>query len=129
MFWDPYGLSTWWNPFTWESDDWDAFADGAAENPFYAYFEANEYGECNRGVTGNDSDHHAMAVRRFGENMESSYGFTVAAFATGTAAQLGNFAELLSPSDDWVQDQIANNQGFMDFLEENEYPNERGCGE
>jgi len=133
-FWDPWGLSTWWNPFTWDSSDWSAAAYGA-KTPFRLVSEALEYGECNRGVTGNDHDHHAIAVRRFGQNVEKHYGFVAGAFAAKGAGVAGNVLEIalwISPfheAGDWLDDMKANDQGFMDYLEERIYPNERerGC--
>lgn len=52
--------------------------------------------------------------------MEDVYGtrFT-GALAAFLAASFGNWAEALSPSDDWAEDMDANIKGFWDYLYEN----------
>ncbi|MDD5263080.1 MAG: RHS repeat-associated core domain-containing protein [Methylacidiphilales bacterium] len=60
---DPFGLA----PGDW----WDI------RTPFYNENRAMEYAESMRGKGGNDSDHHAIAVREFAHNMECSYGKAV----------------------------------------------------
>lgn len=88
---DPLGLA----PGDW----WDV------RTPSHLSDQASRYAETMRGKTGNDSDHHSIAVRNFGERMEDVYGT--------------RFTEALSPSDDWAEDMGANIKGFWDYLYEN----------
>jgi RHS repeat-associated protein len=135
---DPLGLWNIANPFTWglpsnpgenplnpfdSSAEWDATAEGAMR-PFRMPGEAREFGERNRGCTGNDSDHHAIAVRHFGELVEDQYGFVAGAFGAYAAGLVGNIAEVIAPSSDWSSDLDANTQGYMDYLEQNHYAGE-----
>jgi hypothetical protein len=136
---DPLGLWNLWNPFTYglpsnpgenpwnpvdSSAEWGAMRDGAMR-PFDMPQEAMDYGDRNRGCNGNDSDHHAIAVRRYGELVEDQYGFLAGAFGAYAAGVAGNIGEVLAPSSDWSSDLDANSQGYMDYLEQNRYPGER----
>jgi len=94
--------------------------------------EAMSYGERNRGCNGNDSDHHAIAARRFGEQVEEQYGFVPGAFGAYGAGVIGNLSEMIgviiepsSYSEDFWNDIEANDRGFMDYLEKNRCPGER----
>jgi len=143
---DPTGLWNLWNPLTWglprqagenpwnpvdSSAEWRATAEGA-KRPFQMLGEAMDYGERNRGCNGNDSDHHAIAARYFGEQVEEQYGFVAGAFAAYGAGVVGNLSEIIgvvidpsSYSEDFWNDIEANDRGFIDYLEKNRCPGER----
>ncbi|MDD5262791.1 MAG: hypothetical protein PHD76_13175 [Methylacidiphilales bacterium] len=95
---DPFGLA----PGDW----WDI------RTPFYNENRAMEYAESMRGKGGNDSDHHAIAVREFAHNMECSYGKAVGWLSAILGASGGNWAEIFSPSSDYQEDMEANIYGI-----------------
>jgi RHS repeat-associated protein len=97
------GPGDWWDPRT----------------PTYLSDLAQNYANTLRGRTGNDSDHHSVAVRDFAERMEQTYGGRFAGLLSALiAAAVGNVEELFSPSDDALEDMDANLRGFWDYYYE-----------
>ncbi|HEV2805455.1 MAG TPA: RHS repeat-associated core domain-containing protein [Chthoniobacterales bacterium] len=108
-------------------DWWDV------RTPAYLADQASRYAEGYRGKNGNDSDHHSIAVRDFGDRAANTYGSrAIGAAAAFLGSVFGNWAELLAPSDDWAEDMDANDRGFWDYLYRNKDrsevpPNECRC--
>ena len=81
---------------------------------------ALEYGEEMRGRSGDDSCHHALAVRMFGEIVEYAFGNTfgheLGFLGSVGAAVAGTIAEAVAPSSDWRDDMSANWHGVTLYV-------------
>jgi len=66
-----------------------------------------------RGRSGDDSAHHAIAVREFGKNVDMFLGPFAGYLSALGAAAAGNYVELSAPSPDAVQDTESNLEGIF----------------
>jgi len=113
--WDPWGMA----PGDW----WDV------RTPAHNRQAAEDYGESMRGRGGNDSDHHAIAVRDFAERMEDSYGSSaIGDISAVLAAAAGNYAEIFGWDQDSPDDLDANMLGMgLRFAGDVRFPFEKPC--